>query len=98
MLKASGTERYYFAGTVLDGETVVIVDLQCGIVRIAANVAEKLRGISFNLCFQFVTVSGDTIVKQLMECSTDFDFFHCEIQICIRCASFPNFFFEASST
>ena len=26
MLKASGTERYYFAGTVLDGETVVIVE------------------------------------------------------------------------
>lgn len=95
MLKASRTERYYFAGTVLDGEAIIIVNLQCDIVRIAADVAEKLRSISFNFCFQFVTIGGDTIGKQLMECCTDFNFFHCEIQICIRCAGFPNFFFKA---
>lgn len=74
MLKASGTERYYFAGTVLDGETVVVVDLQCSIVRIAANVAEKLRSILFNLCFQFVTISSDTIALDNSPIIIDIDF------------------------
>ena len=56
MLKASRTERYYFAGTVRDGEAIIIVNLQCDIVRIAADVAEKLRSLSLNFCFPFVDV------------------------------------------